>query len=664
MLKRLSVVLMISTALTAMAHASENGTIREVRLSSGGLAEITTLAKPDEASQVAITVPIEQVDDVLKSLMLADPSGHIAGLSLLGPQVLEDSLKDTNFTAEALTALPALLSAMQGTAVSATSNGKTVKGKVLGVEQRQRPDNTAQFILSVLNEKAGIETLPLDQDTALTIEDADRQAKLVQATEAIARAQNDKSRTVKISVKDANPQGVNLSYVVAAPIWKASYKVVTGEDGKARLQVWAVLENASGSDWKDVKLTLTSAEPVTLKQRLHQIYWKDRHEVPVNTAAGNVPDVDTGELGDRKRMAKMTERAAKPMAENAMASMLASPAPQAAEAADERAYGGSAAGPAAQATERDTSAIFALPETVTLAKGDTLSVPIVDAPIDAQIVSVYRAGSGSTHPTAALMLKNSTGVSLPDGILTAYDSKAGYVGDAQLTSLPNGETRLAGFTTDQKVTITEEQKTNQQLVSIKVVDGVLQSSAKLTNSTTYTISGAMDGDRSIIIEHPILNGWTSTSDAMDGKTASHYRLKAEVGKASEKKVTIVDEQVQSTTFALTDADSDLLLQWSSQTPDTQLAHKLQELADTRRQQASAQQDLDRLQGEMDETGNQQERIRKNLGSVPDNSDLKKRYLRQLAASEDAIADLQKRQTEARELVEQLDADLADAIRSF
>ena len=39
---------------------------------------------------------------------------------------------------------------------------------------------------------------------------------------------------------------VSISYVVAAPIWKAAYRIVSKPDGKAHLQAWAVIENATG----------------------------------------------------------------------------------------------------------------------------------------------------------------------------------------------------------------------------------------------------------------------------------------------------------------------------------------------------------------------------------------------------------------------------------
>ena len=49
----------------------------------------------------------------------------------------------------------------------------------------------------------------------------------------------------------AGPRDITVGYVVAAPLWKASYRVVLPDArvDHARVQGWAVLENQSGADW-------------------------------------------------------------------------------------------------------------------------------------------------------------------------------------------------------------------------------------------------------------------------------------------------------------------------------------------------------------------------------------------------------------------------------
>ena len=52
--------------------------------------------------------------------------------------------------------------------------------------------------------------------------------------------------------------GGAIGYVAATPLWRPSYRVVVGKGG-ADLQVWGIVQNLSGEDWKDVELTLEAA---------------------------------------------------------------------------------------------------------------------------------------------------------------------------------------------------------------------------------------------------------------------------------------------------------------------------------------------------------------------------------------------------------------------
>jgi hypothetical protein len=323
-----------------------------------------------------------------------------------------------------------------------------------------------------------------------------------------------------------------------------------------------------------------------------------------------------------------------------------------------------AAGNPTAATESDISATFELPGTYDLANGDTLSMPIMDADVEADMVDMYRAGSAYRNPIAAVMLKNSTGISMPAGVLTLYDSKTGYIGDSQLSALPKDDTRLASFATDRKVSISEQQTPTEEVASLKVADGMMQAVVRYRQTTTYTVSGALDGERTVVIEHPTRDGWSFSSTESFGKTATHQRLKAVVPAGTEKVLTAVDEQLQSSSYALVDAEPDMLLGWSASAHDKALTDKLTNLADARKRQVAVQNDLERLDSEIEKTTSEQERIRQNLGAVPDNSDLKKRYLKALANSEDQIATLNERRDAAQAESDRRGNDVAEIIRTF
>nr|WP_263430131.1 DUF4139 domain-containing protein [Nannocystis pusilla] len=77
---------------------------------------------------------------------------------------------------------------------------------------------------------------------------------------------------VEIRLAGANAHDLVVSYVVAAPMWKPTYRVVLpepGEKGPALLQAWAVVDNTSGEDWGKVSMSLTSGAPIAFRYDLH-----------------------------------------------------------------------------------------------------------------------------------------------------------------------------------------------------------------------------------------------------------------------------------------------------------------------------------------------------------------------------------------------------------
>src|SRR5690606_1338774 len=76
---------------------------------------------------------------------------------------------------------------------------------------------------------------------------------------------------VKIRLAGRSEHDLLVSYVSAAPMWKPTYRVVLpdGGKGKALLQAWAVVDNTSGEDWRQVELGLTSGAPIAFRYDLH-----------------------------------------------------------------------------------------------------------------------------------------------------------------------------------------------------------------------------------------------------------------------------------------------------------------------------------------------------------------------------------------------------------
>lgn len=653
-----AVAAFLALGVPANAQEAPGGRIEAVTLSSGGLAEIHRSASVDGSDTLRIDVPLEQVDDILKSLVVRDPAGAVGAVTLDGLSPVEETFRRLPFTPQAMGSLPDLAASLQGVRARASSGGRTVEGVILGVAAQETGEDDSrrtERILSVMTDTGEVEVLKLGTDAVLDILDEAMREKVREAAAVSGRGRTDDVRSIAIALTGEENREIGLSYVVPAPVWKTAYRVMTGEDGTARLQAWAVVENATGEDWRDVRLTLSSGAPVTLAQRLHQRYWHERPEVPVTAGAAVPPRPDSA-----KAAAPGEDEAFRPQSRQAMA------APAAESAAFAAAMDMQAAPPAnrAAAQEGRTTATYRLPAPVDLPAGQTLALPFVDADVPAERVSVFQPERNDVHPVAALFLENATEASLPPGILTVYDRRDGYVGDAQLTGLPAGESRMASFAADRKVEIATDTKPQETVSRIAIVDGNLRATTLSRLVTTYSIKGAADAPRTLVIEHPRRQGWRLSSDALDSTTPTHHRLRTEIAAGGTAEVVAVAEQSRTQVHALIDADADTLFAWSGAATDPDTAADLAELAERRQKAAAARRRVGEIERDIERAADNQARIRDNLAAVPAESALGQRYVSMLEEEENRIAALGEQRGEAEAEARKLEEEVAAFIRGL
>ena len=113
------------------AH-SEELTLRQVMISTGGVAYTEFAADVSGNDTLELPVRLDQVDDVLKSLVVFDPSGRIGGISLPGRAPLEQIFRDQPFAQSDLASPAALLNALQGAEVE-IAGAEDAEGRLLRV---------------------------------------------------------------------------------------------------------------------------------------------------------------------------------------------------------------------------------------------------------------------------------------------------------------------------------------------------------------------------------------------------------------------------------------------------------------------------------------------------------------------------------------------------
>src|SRR4051812_48906157 len=92
---------------------------------------------------------------------------------------------------------------------------------------------------------------------------------------SIPRQESDNGNylVMTIETNDLKDGEALLTYVTESPSWKPSYRVVLGNEGKVMLESWAIVDNVSGEDWKNVLVGVGASSALSFRYDL----WSVRH---------------------------------------------------------------------------------------------------------------------------------------------------------------------------------------------------------------------------------------------------------------------------------------------------------------------------------------------------------------------------------------------------
>jgi Domain of unknown function (DUF4139)/OmpA family len=102
---------------------------------------------------------------------------------------------------------------------------------------------------------------------------------------------------VGVGRKTAGPHKLRLSYVTEAPSWKPSYRVVVGKSGRVDLQGWAIVDNTSGEDWKDVRLGVGASSAMSFRFDLKGLRLVARETLQDNDLFAQAPPMGGASYG-------------------------------------------------------------------------------------------------------------------------------------------------------------------------------------------------------------------------------------------------------------------------------------------------------------------------------------------------------------------------------
>jgi hypothetical protein len=664
-------VIMAVLLLAATPAVAADMALKRVMLSSAGVGYFEYAADVDGPVALGLDVPLEQVDDVLNSLVVFDSTGGVGTIELPGRDNTRASFGNLPFGPAALQSPVEYLNSLQGVEIS-VQGPRPMSGRIVHAEPvtetvptapGQPPASVRRTRVTLLG-AAGLQQFVLEDVESVQVTDPDLRGRIGQALDSLRREASRSMRHITLHSDGTGHRTVRVGYVAAAPLWKATYRLVLpAKDGDpARLQGWAVLENQSGADWSGIALTLQYGNPVTFRQAIYQSYYVQRPEVPVEILGRILPNIDT-----RAQPAQMAKSA--PAGAAAFAAPAPPPAPASIAMEQARALPMAPPTNQVQVAEGAEETIFQLPMSVDLAAGHTASVPIVDRNVPAERVDLD--SGDSTHPLSAIRIANDTGASLPAGVLTLYDASgaATFAGDARLGGLPTGENRLLSFAQDLRTTVERTSTEQTTLASLTAAQGVLHVTTRQREVLRIKLTPPANEPRRVLVEIPRGGDATLTLEGarIPGieETATAWRIPVSLKPGETRTITAYIDRLEREDTVLLDNGAAVvvaMLNEQSLTPPARAA--LQRLAALRQDEAAKRAALDQLKAQQAAVLQDEDRIRRNLAAVATTDALHARLTRALDADETKLEQLGAAIEQATATVDKAHQALADAAGSL
>jgi hypothetical protein len=672
----LTLSLLAAAPLMAAETTAANVPVTHVALFSSGVGYFEHTGSVEGDATMPLMFKTDQINDVLKSMLLADlGGGTVTSVNYASQDPLTRALQSFAIDLSGAPNMAALLSQLRGAEVIVSAPEK-IEGRVLGVEIQTRQVGTGPNP-TILNEAVlnlvtagGVKSLPMSAVQNIELADQRLSGELRKALELLLSSRDTQRKSVDIHFAGKGKREVRVGYITETPVWKTSYRLELS-DKKPLIQGWAIVENTTDSDWSNVKLSLVSGRPISFIQDLYTPLYLPRPTVVPEMYANLRPQmyeegmVKTSEVGQRKEMA----RAARPMMMRGVA------------------LGGSGVAPAPIAEMMDTlkrepellayqpaaaegGSIgelfnYSLKEPVSLPRQRSAMLPIINSAISAEKVSIYNQSVMPKTPLNGAYLTNDTGLKLLGGPVTVLDDGM-YAGDARIDNLVPGDKRLISYAVDLAMTVDPSVKNDSRITSVKIVKGVLLVKRLNAFSQTYAIKNKADAKRQIIVEHPFMNERKLIApEKYEEKTPTLYRFRLSVEPNAMKDFVVKEEMTYYETIALLGSAPDAFSWYST---NGEISKGVREALAKAIAMKGKLTDLQAKAGEIEKQlasiKSGQDRLRRNIETAGRDSTLGRRYLDKLSQEENTIEQLDKDLAATRAAIDNQNKELADYLANL
>jgi hypothetical protein len=697
---------------SAAAQTGQTLPIRRVILYSNGVAYIERRGTVTGHAEVDLSFKQSQVDDVLKSMVVLDlGQGRIGAVSYNSSAPPSARMADIPFSIASESqnnlqgGLAGVLSQLQGARVVVATANRTATGSILTVEERktQIDANKPPVIthaLVIASENGELASFDLADVRSVRLVDEGTRRDVSEFATATASARRRDAKTITVTSDGTGAREMVVSYTIAAPIWKTTYRVVLDEEGKPFFQGWAIVDNVSDEDWNNVSLSLVSGTPVSFIQPIQKPFYRYRPVVPIpgdlklnpqvydpegmdggggrgassglNTSGASVSAQQFSNMPAQRSVQSLYSIGGTNTTANNMIVESESSKDSSARTSLSDAIINQKAGVEAAATGSEVGDLFEyhIDQPVTVRRDRSALIPILQTKMQGERVSVFNEAVRADRPLGGMLLENTSPLTLEGGSMTVIDGDA-YAGEALMERLKPSEKRLISFALDLGTLVTVRTKQERApTFLVRVVNGVFQAHYYQTTQKVYKITNQTDRPRIVFIEHPIQQDWELTDQMRkpDGKSARFYRFRIPLEPHGSAELPVIERRALMDSYALTNfTRSDLELFITRNNIDAQTRAALEKLIDIKARIADVDARLAANNKEAEEISQDQERLRENIKALTATAEAKQLITRYVAKADEQETRLEQLTKDRKALSDErarLQGDFDEALRNL
>jgi hypothetical protein len=666
--------------------------IARVVLFNSGVGYFSRSGEVVDDARVDLTFPEQDINDLLKSMVLEDfDRGRIAAVSYDSREPISRTLSSFAINLNGNPTYAGIVSQMRGERVELTmvpgavnQPGK-LSGVIVGIEQQKEAKGNATLDVEVLNVwcAEGLRSVKLPDIQQLKFANPVIESEFRRALDVLALSHDSQKKAVSLHFAGDGKRRVQVGYVIEAPIWKTSYRLVLDEKDKPYLQGWAMVENPTDEDWSGVKMALVSGRPISFKMDLYNPLYVNRPTVEPELFASLRPVTYRGGFHEEQAGVangpgqptsdSLAVAAGRPMAPAAPAPggmggagfgmngnrMRLADGEDKAKDADRKKYAGEVGqelqrrmatgtvGNAATVAALGDFFQYTIDHPVSLSRQKSAMLPIVGKEIDGQRVSIYNQSVQKTHPLLGLKFKNTSGAHLNQGPITVFEGSI-YAGDTRILDVQPNEERLVSYAIDLGTEVDAQNgQGTQRITSVKANRGIVTTNTKIVEEKKYRIINRSQTDRTLLIEHPnrTNQGYKLVeTDKPIEDTAELFRFQLAVKAGETKNFTVKEERELISTLALTNGQENQIRYFVNLAEiSPSLKKKLSEALGLKGTWDATQRELAQVVADLNRLNSDQDRIRKNLRETPKEAEVYQTYLKKLSDQEKEIDILTTRQ---------------------